>query len=82
MSVCTHLHGDYMGVKTITISIEAYNALLREKRPGESFSDVILRLIKSRGDVMDLAGAWSDVTDEVVEDILRGIREAWRAWRG
>ena len=70
------------GVKTITISIEAYNALLREKRPGESFSDVILRLIKSRGDVMDLAGAWSDVTDEAVEDILRGIREAWKAWRG
>ncbi|MCD6508964.1 MAG: antitoxin VapB family protein [Thermoprotei archaeon] len=55
-----------MGVKTITISIEAYNALVREKRPGESFSDVILRLIRSRGDLMELAGSWSDLDDEEV----------------
>jgi len=47
--------GVEMGVKTITISIEAYEDLLKLKRPGESFSDMILRLAKKRS-LLDLAG--------------------------
>jgi predicted CopG family antitoxin len=67
--------------KTITISLEAYKALRRLKRPGESFSDVILRLARSQPHLSELAGAWSDVPEEKAEEILRGIREAWASWR-
>ncbi len=71
-----------MVTKTITISLAAYEALLREKRPGESFSDVILRLVEKSGDIMDLAGCWSDVSDEFVDEFLKSVREAWGKWRG
>ncbi|MGB9787131.1 MAG: antitoxin VapB family protein [Infirmifilum uzonense] len=68
-----------MGVKTITISIDAYEALLKLKRPGESFSDVILRLAKKRS-LLELAGAWRDVDDEELGKVVMEIREAWSKW--
>ena len=67
--------------KTITISLEAYEALLRLKRPGESFSDAILRLARSVPDLSELEGVWSDVPEEEIEEILKSIREAWASWR-
>ena len=67
--------------KTITISLEAYEALLRLKRPGESFSDVILRLARRIPDLSELEGVWSNVPEEKIEEILKSIRGAWASWR-
>lgn len=69
-----------MGVKTITVSLEAYEALLRVKRPGESFSDVILRLVKKHKNIMDYAGLWKDVSDEEIKKVFDEIRGAWSKW--
>jgi len=42
--------------KTIAVSDEVYGLLSKLKLPGESFSDVIKRVIKRGGKLMDIAG--------------------------
>jgi predicted CopG family antitoxin len=45
-----------MAVRTMTVTDEAYARVAKEKRPGESFTDVLLRLT-SRRSLEDLAAA-------------------------
>ena len=42
--------------KNIAVSDELYKLLKQLKRPGESFTDVILRSIKHSTSIMDIAG--------------------------
>ena len=67
-------------VTTITISREAYEALLREMRPGETLSDVILRLVgKRRKSLLDFAGKWAGDPEEL-KRTMKELREFWRKW--
>lgn len=47
-----------MGSKNISITDEAYQALIREREKGESFTEAILRLTRKSGRLMDCFGSW------------------------
>ena len=64
-----------MGTKTITIMDEAYGLLLRRKRENESFSEVIIRLVRKKSNIMELAGAWSEMSDKDIEKMKSNIAE-------
>ncbi len=58
-----------MAAKTLTVTEEAYERLKAHKRPGESFTDVVLRLAGDERDVTKGFGAWAD------EDIDAAVEE-------
>ena len=63
-----------MGLKTIKISEKAYYALQREKLAHESFSDVIIRLTKRFGKIMESFGKW-DMSDDEEAMIKKDIND-------
>jgi len=67
-----------MGHKTITISEEAYGMLAGLKREGESFTQVIKRVVEDvrRRPLSSFSGRWEGSADEI-EGILAGIGRMW-----
>ncbi len=64
-------------VKTISISDEVYKKLKKMKLEGESFSDVINRLIERRTKISDIA-EMNILTEEEakkIEELLKKFRE-------
>ena len=55
-----------MSQKTISLSIEAFNKLKKEKKENESYSKTVLRILGDRdnSDIMELAGAFNENSDE------------------
>ena len=62
-----------MATKNLAIREEVYRKLSEAKKEGESFSDVIEKLLEKRGDLLSLWGAWED--DEEVRFIETSVKE-------
>ena len=69
--------GKIMATKTISITDKAYEALLREKRSKERFTDTILRITEKSGKLADCFGTWK-MSDEEEEAIRSELSEGWR----
>lgn len=61
-----------MGYKTISLRDDVYESLLRMKTKGESFSNVISRLMRRRS-LLDFAGRWADLPKEKIEELTREL---------
>lgn len=66
-----------MATKTISITEEAYAALLSEKQNSESFTQTILRLTKKKGKLADSFGKWK-MTDQEEQKMQSELSEGWR----
>lgn len=75
------MHTQTMATKTISVTDEAYKALLREKKGEESFTETILRITAKSGKLADCFGAWR-MTDEEETSIQSELAEGWRATQG
>lgn len=62
--------------KTISVTDAAYEALMREKRDGESFTDVIIRLTK-RARLSDFAGIWKDIPESDLREAQKKLQSLW-----
>lgn len=64
-----------MGTKTISIMDDVYELLVRNKKPNESFSDELRRIVSKNGDIMECAGLWADIGDKEAEEMKNFIKE-------
>lgn len=69
-----------MTIKNISITGAAYESLKREKRGNESFTEVILRLTHTRGNLSDCFGSWK-LTDAEEAAIKKGLSNGWNGMK-
>jgi predicted CopG family antitoxin len=54
---------------SVALDREAYGLLRGQKRPGESFSQVVKRLAKNRRPLASFVGAWKDLPEKTLREI-------------
>lgn len=65
-----------MGSRTISLDDDAYEKLKGAKQPGESFSDVVHRLLgPSRPRLTELAGLLDETAAEELADVVERMRQ-------
>jgi predicted CopG family antitoxin len=69
-----------MGYKNISLREDIYLRLRTAKREGESFSEVIERLLKPDDSILDLFGTFS-MTDEERSKLFAQLDEMWGVWQ-
>jgi len=62
-----------MSTKTIAIMDDVYQLLEKMKAPHESFTELLRRLAKKKGDIMEFAGSWSDCSEKEAEELKKKI---------
>ena len=60
-----------MSSQNVAIRKDVYDALSREKRTGESFTQVLLRLLNQRGPLEELFGTWGGASRGEETALLR-----------
>ena len=73
-----HMNTQESMAKTIAVANDVYEMLRKDKRKGESFSDVLRRWRRSKPSLMDSFGLWGDMPEEEFRRIERAIKSVDR----
>jgi len=65
-----------MSSRNVAIRKDVYDALRKEKRPGESFTLLFLRLLNQKPPMEQVVGAWGKPDRRKVSRLLRQLRGA------
>lgn len=63
-----------MSSRNIAVQRAVYDALTREKRPGESFTALFRRLLEQREGLSELVGQWGRTGERADRAALRALR--------
>jgi len=69
-----HMHIALSMTKVVSLSKEAYQTLKNSKKPGESFSDVVIRIVgkEKKKSLLEFSGTWEgDDADAVLTQLMK-----------
>ena len=54
---------------------DVYNLLVKNKKPDESFSEELRRIVPKKGNIMECAGLWAHMSNKEAKDMERNIED-------